>query len=118
MLNGRPSCRRPCGPVGIHPTASWRRLKRTSRSARRLNPGGKALTETFAGTEQAPGDPPPEQLGFPSERPRRRSGSLLQMTLGGDGRAGKPALSTPVDNSVRNLWDAPPDAVDGWGNRM
>src|SRR3954451_13701984 len=22
--NGRPSCRRPFGPVGIHPTASWR----------------------------------------------------------------------------------------------
>ena len=40
------------------------------------------------------------------------------MTLRGDGGAGKPALSTPVDNSVRNLWDAPPDAVDGRGNTM
>ena len=49
---------------------AWRRLKRTSRSTPRLNPSGKALTETFSRTEQAPGDPPPELLGFPSERPR------------------------------------------------
>jgi hypothetical protein len=27
-------------------------------------------------------------------------------------------LSTPVDNPVGNLWDAPPGAVDGWGNTM
>ncbi|RZT19756.1 hypothetical protein EV649_2893 [Kribbella sp. VKM Ac-2569] len=40
------------------------------------------------------------------------------MTLGGTGGGGKPALSTPVDNSVSNLWDAPPDTVDGRGNRV
>jgi len=116
--NGRPSCRRPFGPVGIHPTAAWRRLKRTSQSTPRLNPSGKALTETFSRTEQAPGDPPPELLGFPSERPRRRSGSLSQTTLGGHGGTSNPTLSTPVDNPVCNLWDAPPDAVDGRGNTV
>ncbi|GAA1154528.1 hypothetical protein GCM10009630_60830 [Kribbella jejuensis] len=116
--NGRPSCRRPFGPVGIHPTAAFRTLKRTSASACRVGPPGKALTETFGGAEQAPGDPPPEPLGFPSEQPRRRSGSLLQTTLGGHGSGGKPRLSTPVDNSVRNLWDAPRGTVDGRGNTM
>ena len=64
------------------------------------------------------GCPPSEPLGFPSERPRRRSGSLLTSTLRGPGRAGKGPLSTPVDNPVGNLWDAPPGTVDGRGNRM
>ncbi len=40
------------------------------------------------------------------------------MTLGGAGGAGKGPLSTPVDNPVCNLWDAPPGTVDGRGNRM
>src|SRR5215468_5781711 len=79
---------------------------------------GQALTETFGETEQTPGGPSPEPLGFPSERPRRRSGSLLDLTLGVLRGAGKVPLSTPVDNSVQNLWDAPPGAVDGRGNTM
>jgi len=116
--NGRPSCRRPFGPVGIHPTAARRTLKRTSWPARRSIPPRKAFSELAGSTEQAPGSPPPEPLGFPSERPRRRSGSLLTSTLGGASGAGKGPLSTPVDNPVRNLWDAPPGTVDGWGNRM
>ncbi|GAB2671063.1 hypothetical protein GCM10009743_54130 [Kribbella swartbergensis] len=116
--NGRPSCRRPFGPVGIHPTAARRTLKRTSRPARRWDHPRKALAERFGRTEQAPGDPPPEPLGFPSERPRKRSGSLLPMTLGGGGATGKSRLSTPVDNPVGNLWDAPPATVDGRGNRV
>jgi len=118
MLTADRSCRRPFGPVGNHPTAAFRRFKRTSRSARRVIPPGKALTESFAHTEQAPGGPPPRPLGFPSERPRKRSGSLFPTTLGDAGDGGKPALSTPVDNAVRNLWDAPPGAVDGRGNAM
>jgi hypothetical protein len=59
-----------------------------------------------------------DPLGFPSERPRRRSGSLLSSNLEAARGAGKTRLSTPVDNSVRNLWDAPPDAVDGRGNTV
>jgi hypothetical protein len=42
----------------------------------------------------------------------------LEMTLGGGGRVGNPALSTPVDNSVCNLWGTPPGAVDERGNRV
>ena len=116
--NGRPSCRRPFGPVGIHPTAGWRTLKRTSQPACRWNPPRKALSGPLGSTGQAPGDPPSEPLGFPSERPRRRSGSLLDLTLSGGGGGGKPALSTPVDNSVGNLWDAPRGAVDTQGNTV
>ncbi|GAA1601473.1 hypothetical protein GCM10009789_64620 [Kribbella sancticallisti] len=68
--------------------------------------------------EQAPGCPPSEPLGFPSERPRRRSGSLLDPTLGGDEPADKSGLSTPVDKPVGKLWGAPSTAVDERGNRM
>ncbi|MDX6265090.1 MAG: hypothetical protein QOH84_6778 [Kribbellaceae bacterium] len=71
-----------------------------------------------AGAEQAPGCLPSEPLGFPSEWPRRRSGSLLDLTLGGAGRADKSGLSTPVDKPVGKLWGAPVDTVDERGNRM
>jgi hypothetical protein len=118
MLTADSFCRRPFGPVGIHPTAGWSTLKRTCRSARRWNPPRKALAELAGSTEQAPGDPLSEPLGFPSERPRRRSGSLLDPTLGAGRRAGKARLSTPVDNPVRNLWGAPHRTVDGRGNTM
>jgi len=118
MLTADSFCRRPFGPVGIHPTAGGSRLKRTGRSARRWTPAGKAFSERSGSTEQAPGDPPSEPLGFPSERPRRRSGSLLELTLGAGRGAGKAALSTPVDNPVRNLWGAPRGTVDGRGNRV
>jgi hypothetical protein len=69
-------------------------------------------------TEQAPGCPPSEPLGFPSERPQRRSGSLLVLNLGARGHADKSTLSTPVDKPVRKLWGAPVVAVDERGNRM
>ncbi|GAA0621194.1 hypothetical protein GCM10009534_65570 [Kribbella sandramycini] len=84
----------------------------------RSAPPGKTLTVDRAGTEQAPGDPPPEPLGFPSEWLRSRSGSLLTSTLEGAAVRGKGRLSTPVDNSVRNLWAAPPGAVDRRGNTV
>ena len=116
--NGRPSCRRPFGPVGIHPTAGWSTLKRTSWPARRWDYPRKTLSDRSGSTEQAPGGTPSEPLGFPSERPRRRSGSLLNSTLRAARGAGKTQLSTPVDNPVCNLWDAPLGAVDERGNRM
>ncbi|GAA0961820.1 hypothetical protein GCM10009554_78830 [Kribbella koreensis] len=72
----------------------------------------------FGDAEQAPGCPPSEPLGFPSEWPRRRSGSLLDLTLGVAGRADKSTLSTPVDKPVCKLWGAPVDTVDERGNRM
>lgn len=72
----------------------------------------------WANAEQAPGWPPSEPLGFPSEWPRRRSGSLLDLTLGGDWPADKSRLSTPVDKPVGKLWGAPGDTVDDRGNRV
>lgn len=42
----------------------------------------------------------------------------MDLTLGSGRDTGKRWLSTPVDNPVYNLWDAPEGAVDGRGNRM
>ncbi|GAA1546791.1 hypothetical protein GCM10009741_57930 [Kribbella lupini] len=95
-----------------------RQAERGSSAPQRPRAAWKPLSEFRPGTEQAPGSPPAEPLGFPSEWPRRRSGSLLALTLEGRRRAGKAALSTPVDNSVGKLWGAPRGAVDERGNRV
>ncbi|GAA1662814.1 hypothetical protein GCM10009745_00480 [Kribbella yunnanensis] len=42
----------------------------------------------------------------------------MRTTLGGARHNHKPTLSTPVDNSVSKLWDAPVGTVDGWGNKV
>ena len=50
------------------------------------------------------------------------TGGLLSTTLGAAAERGQhnaaDLLSTPVDNPVNNLWDAPRDGVDKRGNAM